>query len=95
MSIVLSIQNKQYIVAEKQKFSVDRIDKEVGSKIECEVIGSMSPSKYNSRSKVELEIVKHYKGKKKIYFRKTPRNGDRKTKGYRHSHTMLVWNGAS
>ena len=85
---VILIQNKQFFADVGDTLCTDKFDLDVGSTIEFPIVGSLS--NYKDTGVALLEVVKHYKDPKKLWFRKTPRNNDRRTRGHRSHKTMFV-----
>lgn len=88
MRAILSVKNNQIIAEKGQKIHTLHVDLEPGSILECDVLGLVND--YKAKGKAQLEVIQHYLGDKKIWFRKNPRNNDRKRKGHRDHKTILL-----
>jgi large subunit ribosomal protein L21 len=92
MKAVFVTGGKQYNVAEGDEIFVEKLDAEVGSKVdfnEVLLVGDKIGTPYVSGAKVTCEVVKHGKQKKILVFHYVQKNKFRNTKGHRQPYTKL------
>lgn len=96
MYAIVEIAGKQFKVEKDKYLYSNRIDKEVGAKIEFEDVylvdnnGKISVGAPTVKgAKVTATVVEHAKGDKVIIFHKKRRKGYRKTNGHRQYVTKL------
>jgi large subunit ribosomal protein L21 len=98
MFAIVKTGGKQYQLAVNDKFIVEKIDGEIGSKItlnqvlaikneESQAVTIGSP--FVDGATVEVEVVKNFKGKKIIIFKKRRRQNSRRKNGHRQNYTQL------
>ena len=95
MYAIVSTGGKQYKVAQDDVITVEKIDAEVGSKVELPVLflndGKKivtDPAKL-AKAKVTAEIVDQFKGEKQLVFKFKKRKRYRRLKGHRQQLTKL------
>lgn len=86
MSFVITSGSKQYLVKVGQKFVVDRLSGEEGSKVSFDVLYSVGDTK---KAKVTAKIVKHQRGKKIRIVKYKAKSNYHRQYGYRHAETVL------
>lgn len=96
MYAVVANGSHQYKVAEGLKFSVEKLDGEVGSKIVLDkvlLVGGDGELKlgnpFLTSATVEAEILEQGKDKKILILKKKRRKGYRKKQGHRQTFTLL------
>ncbi|MDE6474405.1 MAG: 50S ribosomal protein L21 [Clostridia bacterium] len=85
---------KQYKVAKDEIIKVEKIDKEIGSKVELDVVmlnndGKIACGKEVENSKVVAEVVAQDKAKKIVVFKYKSKKNERKRQGHRQPFTAL------
>lgn len=96
MYAIVETGGKQYRVSEGDVITVERLEAEVGSKVELDrvlVLGEGEDLKvgtpYISGAAVNAEVVEHGKAKKVIIFKYKSKKDYRKKQGHRQPYTML------
>ena len=96
MYAIVETGGKQYRVSEGDVITVERLEAEVGSKVELDrvlVLGEGEDLKvgtpYISGAAVIAEVVEHGKAKKVIIFKYKSKKDYRKKQGHRQPYTML------
>jgi large subunit ribosomal protein L21 len=92
MKAVFVTGGKQYYVEEGQEIYVEKLDAEVGSKVEFDEVlsvGDKIGTPVVKGAKVTCEVVKHGKQKKVVVFKYRPKKKYRNTRGHRQPYTML------
>ncbi len=95
MYAVIETQGKQHRVVEGQTLLVDRLEGEVGTKVDLKVLllggnGEVEiGTPYLENAKVEAKIVEHKKDKKVFVFKKKRRKQYKKLNGHRQPITVL------
>ncbi len=95
MYAVIETQGKQHKVVEGQTLLVDRLEGEVGTKVDLKVLlvgedGNVEiGTPYVENAKVEAKIVEHKKDKKVLVFKKKRRKQYKKLNGHRQPITVL------
>ena len=96
---VIRAQGKQITVSEGEKFDIDQIEGETGASVTFEEVLLFSDngvakvgSPTLSSAKVTATIVKQFRGKKLIAYRKNITHGFTKKIGHRQYRTQLVVN---
>lgn len=97
MFAIIETGGKQYRVAPNQRITVEKIEGEVGSKITLNNVlflqnDGSEPTFGNpliQGAAVEAEIVKTYKNKKVIIFKKRRRQNSRRKQGHRQFRTEV------
>ncbi|MBI5299335.1 MAG: 50S ribosomal protein L21 [Deltaproteobacteria bacterium] len=99
MYAVVANGSHQYKVAEGLKFSVEKLDGEIGSKIVLDkvlLVGGEGELKlgnpFLASATVEAEILEQGKDKKILILKKKRRKGYRKKQGHRQTFTLLKVN---
>ena len=93
MTAIFVTGGKQYYVAEGDEIFVEKLDAEVGSKIdfnEVLCVGDKTGTPYVSGAKVTCEVLKQGKAKKVVVFKYRPKKKYRNTRGHRQPYTKLV-----
>ena len=85
---------KQYKVAKDEIIKVEKLDKEVGEKVELDVVmlnddGKIACGKEVEKSKVVAEVVAQDKAKKIVVFKYKSKKNERKRQGHRQPFTAL------
>ena len=85
---------KQYKVAKDEIIQVEKIDKEIGAKVELDVVmlnndGKIACGKEVENSKVVAEVVAQDKAKKIVVFKYKSKKNERKRQGHRQPFTAL------
>ena len=85
---------KQYKVAKDDIIKVEKIDKEIGAKVELDVVmlnndGKIACGKEVENSKVVAEVVAQDKAKKIVVFKYKSKKNERKRQGHRQPFTAL------
>lgn len=85
---------KQYKVAENEIFKVEKLDSEVGSKVELDVVmlnndGKIACGDEVKNSKVVAEVIAQDKAKKIVVFKYKSKKNVRKRQGHRQPFTAL------
>ena len=95
MYAIVSTGGKQYKVAQDDVITVEKIDAEVGSKVELPVLflndGKKivtDPAKL-AKAKVTAEIVDQFKGEKQLVFKFKKRKRYHRLKGHRQQLTLV------
>lgn len=93
MKAVIETGGKQYYVEEGTELYVEKLDAEIGSKVEFDkvlMVDGAFGNPYLSNAKVTGEVVKHGKDKKIVVFKYVPKNKYRKKQGHRQPYTKVV-----
>ena len=93
MKAVIETGGKQYYVEEGTELYVEKLDAEVGTKVEFDkvlMVDGAFGNPYLSNAKVTGEVVKHGKDKKIVVFKYVPKNKYRKKQGHRQPYTKVV-----
>ena len=85
---------KQYKVAKDEIIKVEKIDKEIGAKVELDVVmlnndGKIACGKEVENSKVVAEVIAQDKAKKIVVFKYKSKKNERKRQGHRQPFTAL------
>ena len=85
---------KQYKVAKDEIIKVEKLDKEIGAKVELDVVmlnndGKIACGKEVENSKVVAEVVAQDKAKKIVVFKYKSKKNERKRQGHRQPFTAL------
>jgi len=91
MKAVIETGGKQYYVEEGSVIYVEKLDAEVGSKVNFPVlmVNDVLGKPYVSNATVEGEVVKHGKNKKIVVFKYNAKKKYRKTQGHRQPYTKV------
>ncbi len=91
MKAIIETGGKQYYVEEGSVIYVEKLDAEVGSTINFDVlmIDGIVGRPYLENNTVEGEVVKHGRAKKIRIFKYNPKKKYRKTQGHRQSYTKI------
>jgi len=97
MNAIVKISGKQYNVGKNTKLFVDKLQQKEGSKVTFDnvlMVDNGSNTKIGNPvvagASVEAKIVKHFKDKKVIVFKKKRRKGYRVKNGHRQQMTEIV-----
>tara|TARA_B100001057_G_scaffold128966_2_gene128051 strand:+ start:5110 stop:5511 length:402 start_codon:yes stop_codon:yes gene_type:complete len=97
MNAIVKISGKQYNVGKNTKLFVDKLQQKEGSKVTFDnvlMVNNGSNTKIGNPvvagASVEAKIVKHFKDKKVIVFKKKRRKGYRVKNGHRQQMTEIV-----
>lgn len=96
MYAVVSTGGKQLKVAEGDIVAVEKLDAEVGSTVDLDVIFLaddenivVDPASLE-KAKVVAEVVEHFKGDKVMIFKFKKRKGYKRTRGHRQNLTRVL-----
>ena len=92
MKAVIETGGKQYYVEEGTVLYVEKLDSEVGSKVNFDkvlMVDGAFGHPYLTNAKVTGEVVKHGKDKKVVVFKYVPKNKYRKKQGHRQPYTRV------
>lgn len=92
MKAVVETGGKQYYVEEGTVLYVEKLDSEVGSKVNFDkvlMVNDVVGFPYVENASVEGEIIKHGKNKKIKVFKYNPKKQYRKTQGHRQPYTKI------
>jgi len=96
MYAVIATGGKQYKVSEGDTLRIEKLEGDVGSKIEIEevlMVGGDGEAKIGTpvleKAKVTGQIVEQGKAKKVLVFKKKRRKGYKKLQGHRQQYTAL------
>ncbi len=87
MKAIIKTGGKQYYVEEGSIIYVEKLDAEIGSKVNFETL--MVDGNVSSSNVVEGEVVKHGRNKKIRVFKYNPKKKYRKTQGHRQAYTKI------
>ena len=97
MNAIVKISGKQYNVGKSTKLFVDKLQEKEGSKITFDnvlMVDNGSNTKIGNPvvagATVEAKIVKHFKDKKVIVFKKKRRKGYKVKNGHRQQMTEII-----
>ena len=97
MNAIVEISGKQYNVEKNTKLFVDKLQEKEGSKITFDnvlMVDNGSNTKIGNPvvagASVEAKIVKHFKDKKVIVFKKKRRKGYKVKNGHRQQMTEII-----
>ena len=76
-SFVIQVSGKQQRASIGSKLICDRLKAEEGQIIELPVLAFLSPDGLKTRGVAKAKVLEHYKGEKRVFFRKSQRGGDR------------------
>lgn len=94
MYAVVETGGKQYKVAVDQLVNVEKLDANVGDKVDLKVLMIVDGDKVKAgddvkKSVVEAEVVEHGKEKKIVVFKYKAKKNYRRTQGHRQPYTTL------
>ena len=92
MKAIIVTGGKQYYVEEGTVLYVEKLDSEVGSKVNFDkvlMVNDVVGFPYVENASVEGEIIKHGKNKKIKVFKYNPKKQYRKTQGHRQPYTKI------
>lgn len=88
--IIIQHSGKQYLAKSGDFLLVDRIAEEVGANISLDVLANCDESSVDlTRKTVSATVVKHFRDKKIIVFKKKKRNHDECKMGHRQDMTQI------
>ena len=96
MYAVVSTGGKQLKVAEGDVVAVEKLDAEVGSTVDLDVIfladddTIVADPASLEKAKVVAEVVEHFKGDKVMIFKFKKRKGYKRTRGHRQNLTRVL-----
>ena len=97
MNAIVEISGKQYNVGKNTKLFVDKLQEKEGSKITFDnvlMVDNGSNTKIGNPvvggASVEAKIIKHFKDKKVIVFKKKRRKGYKVKNGHRQQMTEII-----
>ena len=92
MKAIIETGGKQYYVEEGTVLYVEKLESEVGSKVNFDkvlMVNDVVGFPYVENASVEGEIIKHGKNKKIKVFKYNPKKQYRKTQGHRQPYTKI------
>lgn len=92
MKAIIETGGKQYYVEEGTVLYVEKLDSEVGSKVNFDkvlMVNDVVGFPYVDAASVEGEVIKHGKNKKIKVFKYNPKKQYRKTQGHRQPYTKI------
>lgn len=91
MYAIIKTGGKQYRVSEGDILDVEKLDGEIGSKVEFETLMTVDGEKVDTKptKKAAAEIVTHAKGKKIVVYKYKAKKNVRKKAGHRQSYTRV------
>lgn len=95
MYAIIETGGKQYKVAQNDLVNVEKLDKEVGEKIQLNVLMLVDGEKvvngnpYVKNAEVLAEVVEHGKGDKIVVFKYKAKKNVRRKQGHRQPYTTL------
>ena len=91
MYAIVKTGGKQYKVTPGEYLSVEKLDAEVGEKVELEAICVVDGSKVDldTKAKVVAIVLDQYKDKKKLVFKFKKRKNYKKLRGHRQNLTRI------
>ncbi len=98
MYAIIRTGGKQYKVSEGDEIKIEKLDKEVGDKVEFEVLmlcgeeGVKVGKPVVEGASAKAEVVSQGKGKKVIVFKYKPKKDSRKKQGHRQPYTTVKIN---
>ena len=96
MYAVVATGGKQLKVAEGDVVTVEKLDAEVGSTVDLDVLflanedSIVADPASLEKAKVVCEIVEHFKGEKVVIFKFKKRKGYKRTRGHRQQLTRVL-----
>lgn len=98
MYAIIRTGGKQYKVSEGDEIKIEKLDREVGDKVEFEVLmlcgeeGVKVGKPVVEGASAKAEVVSQGKGKKVIVFKYKPKKDSRKKQGHRQPYTTVKIN---
>lgn len=95
MYAIIKTGGKQYKVAAGDYLNVEKLDAEVGAKVELEAIAIVDGDKIEAdpakaaQTKVEAEVVEQFRGEKQLIFKFKKRKNYKRTRGHRQYLTRV------
>lgn len=95
MYAIIKTGGKQYKVAAGDYVNVEKLDAEVGSKVELPAIAIIDGTTVTAdpaeaaKTKVEAEVVEQFKGEKQLVFKFKKRKNYKKMRGHRQNLTRI------
>lgn len=95
MYAIVKTGGKQYKVAPGDKLNVEKLDAEVGSKVELTAICIVDGDKVEAdpakaaATKVTATVIEQFRGEKQLVFKFKKRKNYKKLRGHRQLHTRL------
>ncbi len=91
MYAIVKSGSREYKVAVGDIIAVDKLNLNVGEKVELPVIMTVEDGKItlNNKLKAKAEVVEHFKDKKIVVFKYKAKKNERKKQGHRQSYTKI------
>lgn len=91
MYAIVKSGSREYKVAVGDIIAVDKLNLNVGEKVELPVIITVEDGKItlNNKLKAKAEVVEHFKDKKIVVFKYKAKKNERKKQGHRQSYTKI------
>ena len=97
MFAIVQTGGKQYKVSVDEKVIIGKLDAEIGAKITINQVVALQNqqnslvfgSPFVDGASVDVEVVKNFKGKKIIIFKKRRRQNSRRKNGHRQDYTQV------
>ncbi len=95
MYAIVKTGGKQYKVAPGDTLNIEKLDAEVGSKVELEAICVVDGAKVEAdpakaaKTKVVAEVIEQFKGEKQLIFKFKKRKNYKKLRGHRQQLTRV------
>lgn len=91
MYAIVKSGSREYKVAVGDIIAVDKLNLNVGEKVELPVIMTVEDGKItlNNKLKAKAEVIEHFKDKKIVVFKYKAKKNERKKQGHRQSYTKI------
>lgn len=91
MLAIVNTGGKQYPVREGDSINVEKLDGEVGATVDLPTVGAFGDDGALAKDAptVQAEIVRHFRDRKIIVFKKKRRKGYHKKQGHRQAQTTV------
>ncbi len=91
MYAIVKSGSREYKVAVGDIIAVDKLNLNVGEKVELPVIITVEDGKItlNNKLKAKAEVIEHFKDKKIVVFKYKAKKNERKKQGHRQSYTKI------
>lgn len=77
LEFVVHVSGRQQRASVGSKLICNRLDANEGDLVELPVLAFLVPDGLKTKGVVKAKVLEHYKGEKRVFFRKTPRGADR------------------